>query len=95
MRAMSPILLVSPVNDARALASSLNELEFDVTLLEDADRTGLDQLVGKIRASFPKDGIAVFYYSGHALQYRGRNYLLPTDFKAAKAADLPKSARCA
>ena len=32
--------------------------------------------------------IAIFYYSGHAMQFAGSNYLVPVDAKLVDEADL-------
>ncbi len=37
--------------------------------------------------------VAVFYYSGHALQYAGVNYLIPIDAELADEADLRRATR--
>jgi Caspase domain/Domain of unknown function (DUF4189) len=37
--------------------------------------------------------VAMFYYSGHAIQYAGANYLLPIDAQISDAADLRRLAR--
>ena len=36
-------------------------------------------------AGLPKDSVGLFYYAGHAFQYEGRNYLLPTDMEIGSA----------
>lgn len=69
--------LVNPVNDARAVADRLSSLRFRVTRLENATQ---DQMYEAIRAfgdALRDGGVGLFYYAGHALQVRGRNYLLP------------------
>ncbi len=35
----------------------------------------------------------MFYYSGHAMQYNGVNYLMPVDAKLSDEADLRRFAR--
>jgi uncharacterized caspase-like protein len=69
--------LANPVNDARAVADRLAELRFRVVRLENATQ---DQMYDAIRAfgdQLRGGGVGLFYYAGHALQVRGRNYLLP------------------
>ena len=73
--------LANPVNDARALAERLTALRFRVTRLENATQ---DQMYEAIRAfgdQLRGGGVGLFYYAGHALQVRGRNYLLPARAK--------------
>lgn len=84
--------LANPLNDARAMAGVLSELGFEVHLVENASKGELRQMLEVMRTRFAPGGLGLFYYAGHAVQYRGVNYLLPTDLsiEAAKA-DLPGS----
>ncbi len=87
--------LKNPVGDAEALAAALAQLGYEVTLKKD---TSLFDLIEAMRAFSIKAAGAsarLFFYAGHGLQYKGRNYLLPVDAEpqseeeiAAKAADV-------
>lgn len=69
--------LSNPVNDARAIAQSLRESGFAVTLVENAS---FRDMLGRIREfgdQLRKGGVGVFYYAGHGMQIKGRNYLIP------------------
>ncbi len=69
--------LSNPVNDARAIAQSLRESGFVVTLVENAS---FRDMLGRIREfgdQLRKGGVGVFYYAGHGMQIKGRNYLIP------------------
>ena len=79
--------LANPINDARALAGSLRELGFEVTVLEDANLAELQGALDDLAQTFKEGGIGLFYYAGHAVQMRGINYLLPTDFTMDQAQD--------
>jgi len=72
--------LKNPVNDARDLSSTLQELGFTVITKYDV---GLIEMKAAMR-EFKKEvgnkkGIALFYYSGHGVQRNGVNYLIPVD----------------
>ena len=71
--------LKNSVNDARALATNLRGLGFDVTLLENArletTKAAIAQFSGKVKDG----GIALFYFAGHGVQSQGSNYLLPIE----------------
>ena len=82
--------LENPLNDAREVNRRLTELGFDVTLMEDGDAAGMDALVERIAEVFPSGGVGVFYYAGHGVQYKGVNYLLPTDFQLTTPDELPR-----
>lgn len=69
--------LRNPANDARAFARELSQLGFKVTLVENAD---LEKMFGSIRSfgdQLRAGGVGVFYFAGHGVQIRGRNYLIP------------------
>jgi uncharacterized caspase-like protein len=69
--------LANPMNDARAIAQRLTELRFRVSRIENGT---LEQMYEAIRAfgdQLRGGGVGLFYYAGHALQIRGRNFLLP------------------
>lgn len=70
--------LANPVNDAKAMAQSLKQSGFSVTLLENSDMKGMQSAVrhfgDQLRAG---GGVGLFYYAGHGMQIKGRNYLVP------------------
>lgn len=69
--------LANPVNDARAIAARLAELRFRVTRLENASQAQMYDAIRAFGDQLRDGGVGLFYYAGHALQVRGRNYLLP------------------
>lgn len=74
--------LKNPKNDAATMASALEKVGFEVTTVIDADTR-------KMKSAFLKFGrqlrkgvdASVFYYAGHAVQYNGENYFIPTPAK--------------
>ena len=84
--------LDNPLNDIRAVNSSLAELGFGVTALEDGDAATMRAALDRIPRAFPEGGVGLVYYAGHAVQYRGVNYLLPTDFELTTPEQLPAHA---
>src|ERR1044072_5262386 len=73
--------LNNPVNDANALAQTLRESSFEVMTGFNLNKTEIDNLIfkcgEKLRA---QKGVGLFYYSGHGIQVKGENFLLPVDF---------------
>lgn len=70
--------LRNPVNDARAIARALAETGFSVTMVEDATEAAMRRAIrsfGDVLAQ--TGGVGLFYYAGHAMQLRGRNFLIP------------------
>ncbi len=74
-RAIPP--LANPPNDARALAETLRRLGFDVDLVLDPDRLAMEQAVRRLGQRATAADAALFFYAGHALEFGGRNWLLP------------------
>ena len=71
--------LKNTVNDTRLMARTLENLNFEVTLVEDPN---LSQLRNKIRAfSFQAEtaDVALVYFAGHGVEFAGVNYLIPAD----------------
>jgi formylglycine-generating enzyme required for sulfatase activity/uncharacterized caspase-like protein len=84
--------LRNPVNDARALADTLRQSSFAVTVAENTDLRKLDQAVGTFASSLRAGDVALFYYSGHGMQLDGENYLVPVDFHADQESEVPYQA---
>jgi len=71
--------LTNPVNDAKAVAKVLKQLHFDVMLVTDANGEQMQDAIESFGEKLHKGKEAVFYYSGHGVQYNGDNYLIPVD----------------
>jgi hypothetical protein len=70
--------LKNPANDARDLSEALKGLGFSVTLVLDADLSAMSRAIRDFGNAIKRpDAVALFYYSGHGVQYRGANYLIP------------------
>lgn len=72
--------LRNPVNDARAVTVTLRELGFEVVALENATQAAMKQAIDDFGESLHRAGkntVGLFYYSGHGMQVKGRNYLIP------------------
>ncbi len=83
--------LANSVQDAELMAKTLENADFAVTLLTDADQSAMKRAFASfgrsLRAAGP-DTTALFYYAGHAVQSFGNNYLLPVDTAIRDQADL-------
>lgn len=78
--------LQNPGNDARAISAKLKELGFDVTMAEDvADDSSFLRLEQEFRRKIAPGSIALFYYSGHAVEVNGENYLIPVRNQAIRS----------
>ena len=83
--------LDNPTRDAELIASTLEEIDFQVTLLIDATQNDMKQALSDFGRSLRNGGAdttGLFYYAGHGVQSFGNNYLLPVDVALNDAADL-------
>jgi hypothetical protein len=75
--------LKNPVADARAIASSLSELGFSVTLVQDSDLVTAQRAIDRFVPTATGAEIAVIFYAGHGATINGRSFALPVDFAMA------------
>ena len=72
--------LRNTLNDANDMARTLRALGFEVILGTDLNRR---QMFAKVRQFGDRlritKGVGLFYYSGHGVQAKGQNYIIPTD----------------
>jgi uncharacterized protein YecT (DUF1311 family) len=80
--------LTNPKNDAEDVGRSLTELGFETVIATDLDRTGMNDALDRFSRIVPGADVALFYYSGHGMQFAGKNYLLPVDARLAGADDV-------
>ena len=71
--------LRNPVNDVRAMSQRLKELGFTVLVHENATKRTMEAAIVEFGRRLAEGGVGAFYYAGHGLQVRGRNYLVPVD----------------
>ncbi len=72
--------LLNPVNDARAMAAVLQERGFTVITRLDADQRTLTSALREFGEKLKEGGpgtAGLFYFAGHGMQIKGRNYLIP------------------
>jgi uncharacterized caspase-like protein/TPR repeat protein len=71
--------LPNPVNDATDVGNALKKLGFEVDIATDLDKRSMDKVFNKFAKAALGADAAVFYYSGHGLQFEGKNYVVPVD----------------
>lgn len=67
--------------DAQAMAKSLSNLGYHVTLRTDLSERSLRAAIRQFKETVNSGDEVLFFYAGHGLQLAGTNYLLPTDIK--------------
>jgi hypothetical protein len=85
--------LPNPSHDAEDVATALKRSSFETMLATDLDKTAMDEAMIKFARALRTADVAMFYYSGHALQFEGVNYLVPVDAKLDDEADLRRMVR--
>jgi hypothetical protein len=83
--------LNNPGNDATLMAETLRSAGF--TLIGnraqlDLDKAGFDRAVQDFGRQLTGANVALFYYSGHGMQIRGENYLVPVSANPTREADV-------
>ncbi len=77
--------LRNALNDARSISDALAELEFRVSILEDANALSMTNAINsfyaQVRNHKSTNKLAVVYYAGHAIQVNQANYLIPLNIK--------------
>jgi formylglycine-generating enzyme required for sulfatase activity len=90
--AYSSTPLKNPANDAKDIAAALTDLSFNVTLLVDADRAAMEKAIKSFGTALRSSDAGFFYYAGHGIQVRGKNYLIPIGVEISDADEIPYSA---
>ncbi len=80
--------LTNPAKDAKDMATELTRLGFRVIIITDADRRQMIQAIQEFGKGLHDGSVALFYYSGHGMQYHGNNYLIPLKTAIAGEADI-------
>ncbi len=71
--------LPNPVNDARAIARALAESGFKVIKKENIGQKEMQVALREFGDALKNGGVGLFYYAGHGMQVKGRNFLIPVD----------------
>lgn len=71
--------LANPVHDAQDVAARLSALGFDVILKTDAGLKDMTRAITLFGQRLSQGSVALFYFAGHGIQARGRNFLVPVD----------------
>ena len=83
--------LRTPVRDARAIASLLHGMGFEVITLENASRRELEQALIELNTRLGETGVGLFYFAGHGLQLEDSSLILPVDAQIGSVAAARKA----
>ncbi|HEX7332795.1 MAG TPA: caspase family protein [Pyrinomonadaceae bacterium] len=85
--------LRNPSSDARLVAATLTKLGFEVLTGTDKSQREMKQMIREFGAQLRLGrAVGVFYFAGHGVQAKGRNYLIPVDADIQTEADLEDTA---
>ncbi|MEO1019795.1 MAG: caspase family protein, partial [Pseudomonadota bacterium] len=84
--------LPNPSNDARSMALTLQDLAFNVTLLEDVTLEELKETFDRLPSKVRPGEVALVFYAGHGVQFRGVNYILPVEIAISQVEELASKA---
>ena len=79
---------MNPKNDAQDIAKSLRDLGFSTIVATDLDRAGMNNALDRFSRTVAGAEIALVYYSGHGMQFAGKNFLLPVEARLENADDI-------
>ncbi len=80
--------LPNPPNDAKAVATALRGLDFEVIEAVDLDQPDMIAKVDEFSAKLEGADAGLFFYAGHGLQVGGENYLVPIDARLQREAQV-------
>src|SRR5262249_55523774 len=75
----SGISLSNPRNDAQDIAAVLTAIGFEVVTAIDTSKREIGFLLQRFARLATNADVALFFYAGHAMQFQGRNFLMPID----------------
>jgi uncharacterized caspase-like protein len=84
--------LPNPVNDAEDMEKVLKASGFTVIKRTNVSLRDMHLALREFGDRLDRTGTGVFYFAGHGLQVRGRNYLLPVDADIAREDEVAFSA---
>jgi uncharacterized protein len=80
--------LQNTINDARALAETLQGIGFEVDVLMDASRDETLQVLEDFTFKAETADIALIYYAGHGVSVQGTTFLIPIDAQVRAAKEI-------
>ena len=80
--------LPNATNDADRIGAVLRDANFEVTIGKDVDKPGLEKTVREFLQTLNDGDVALFYYSGHAIQVADQNFIIPVDASLGSSYDL-------
>ena len=80
--------LANPINDARSMKMTLEDLGFTVIKYEDSTQKKMKIAIDEFGRKLRDYDVGLFFYAGHGVQVKGNNYLIPVDAKLENENDV-------
>jgi uncharacterized caspase-like protein len=84
--------LAQPINDARALTTSLRRNGFDVDIVEDAKKDDMNRAIIRLKSKVKSDSVVVLFFGGYGVEVGHENYMIPVDATIWKESDVRREA---
>ena len=81
-------MLKNTINDANDLSATLRGLGFSVEKVINGDRKQMLRAIESFGKKLKTARVGLFYFSGHGLQVKGRNYVVPIGVRLESESDL-------
>ena len=82
--------LKNPLNDAKDISAALKNANFRVIELYDADRIKMEHAIDSFSSELGNYNVGLVYYSGHGIEFAGRNYFIPVNADIKSEAEIPR-----
>ncbi|MFN0299079.1 MAG: caspase domain-containing protein [Burkholderiales bacterium] len=76
-------------NDARAISKTLSAVGFRVRSLENASQKQMMEAIRAFGDDIKGGSVGLFYFAGHGIQVKGRNFLIPSDANITREDEVP------
>jgi uncharacterized caspase-like protein len=80
--------LNQPINDARALTSTLRQSGFDVDVVEDASKDDMQRAIGRLKSKIGPQSVVMLFFGGYGMQAGRESYMIPVDARIWKEGDI-------
>jgi len=84
--------LPNSVNDANEIAKALQATGFNVSKYENIDLRMMQDVIRNFGSKLGRNDVGLFYFAGHGVQVKGKNYLIPVGENIKKSFEVPSSA---
>ncbi|MFZ9408081.1 MAG: caspase family protein [Burkholderiaceae bacterium] len=84
--------LNNPINDANDMAAKLRSMGFEVMLRTNLNRAQMRAAVREFGEALKRKEVGLFYFAGHGIESKGRNFLIPVAASLASEFELEDEA---